>query len=285
MRRAWGVACLVGTATVFVPAVGAAVEPGACVDYSTEGFCLEWDVPSPGGGGSDGGKPTEGVSCFWVTIPEDLSADESVWVDFGLAQPPEGVTVVWQERRCSDGSTRFEFRWVIPSTPANLAALARGRLARELPQPVVVSSPAVGVASIVGVPVFAEVANWTGAVSDRECAGGLCVTVSAIPSLTFVPGEPDSSPVACSGAGTRHVPGVSPAVQAAAPGACAHVYRLRTGVGSRPAAWPGSVSVTWTISWSSSSGSTGSLPAVTRSTALPRPVQEVQTVVAGGSTP
>lgn len=43
--------------------------------------------------------------------------------------------------------------------------------------------------------------------------------------------------------------------------------------------WPGSVRVTWTISWSASTGVSGSLPSVTRATALPRAVEEVQAVV------
>ena len=285
LRASIAAVAMVGAMAV-APASVAAAEPGACVEYSPLGYCLEWDVPTPGGPGGGGGRPpADGVTCYWVTIP-DISGDESIWVDFGLVRPPEGVTVVWQERQCSDGSARFEFRWVIPTTPANLAALARGRLARELPTPTVWSSPPVGTASIVGVPVFVEVTNWTGPISEEECAGGMCVTVSAIPALSFAAGEQGSAPVACAGSGTRYLPAGPPAgQQAAAVGACAYTYRLRTGVGSRPAAWVGAVSVRWTISWSSSSGASGALPAVTRSSSLLRAVQEVQTVVVGGSTP
>lgn len=285
LRASIAAVTMAGAMAVAPPSVAAA-EPGACVEYSPLGYCLDWDVPNPGGPGGGGGRPpSDTVTCYWVTIP-DISGDESIWVDFGLARPPEGVTVVWQERQCSDGSARFEFRWVIPTTPANLAALTRGRLARELPQPTVWSSPPVGTASIVGVPVFVEVTNWTGPISEVECAGGLCVAVSAIPALSFAPGEEGSAPVACAGSGTRYLPAGPPAdQQAAAVGACAYTYRLRTGVGSRPAAWAGAVSVRWTISWSSSSGASGALPAVTRSSSLLRAVQEVQTVVIGGSAP
>lgn len=80
-------------------------------------------------------------------------------------------------------------------------------------------------------------------------------------------------------------PAQPPKTQAEAGGACAHAYRQRTSVSGRPAAWPGVVSVSWVISWQANTGETGSLPSVTRSTALPRSVQEVQTVIVGGSTP
>lgn len=48
------------------------------------------------------------------------------------------------------------------------------------------------VAPTVGTPVFAEETNWAGSMSDSELAGGVCVTVTATPALTFDPGEPES---------------------------------------------------------------------------------------------
>ena len=265
-----------------------ATEPGQCVEYLPLGYCVEWDVPSPGdpGGGGGGGQPTDEGVCSWVTIPGDLAEDPTIWFDFGLAPPPEGVTVVWQSWECSDDSPAFDFRWIIPATPANLAASVRGRLLGVLPQPSLDSSPPVGTAAIVGVPVFVDVTNWTGVVTEAECAGGMCVMVTATPMLRFIPGETGSSSVGCAGSGSRYDPdGGSAEAQASEDGACASKYRLRTGVQGRPSAWPGSVSVTWTISWTASTGASGPLPAVTRATLLPRAVEEVQTVVVGGETP
>jgi hypothetical protein len=197
------------------------------------------------------------------------------------------MEVAWQTVQCSDGSFQgYQFRWVPVVTPASLASIARGRLVGELAAPVVASNPPLGVASIVGVPVFVEVTNWTGARSESECAGGLCVTVTATPSVSFTPGEPGSAVVACAGAGSRFAPGAGdPATQAAASGACAYPYRLRTGVEGRPRLWPGSVTMTWTLSWSASDGETGVLAPVTLSTDVSRAVKEVQTVVVGGAGP
>lgn len=263
-----------------------ATEPSRCVDYSPLGFCLEWDVPSPGTPAlpvsSGGGDPPD---CFWVTLDYDVwPSDPTILVDFGLDRPPDDVGVVWQSWECTDG-TGFDIRWIIPATPENLAASVRGRIIGLLPQPAVATSPEPGVAAIVGVPVFVEVTNWTGVVTEQECAGGLCVTVTATPVLSFDPGEAGALPVACAGAGSRYMRGPPLEAQATAPGACTHSYSRRTGAEGRPAEWAGSVSVTWTITWSASSGATGSLPSVTRSTALPRSVAEVQAVVVGGRTP
>lgn len=280
-------ALLVAAGVLYMAGPADASEPGQCVNYSPLGYCIDWDVPTPGGppAGGGGGGSTDEVVCYWVTIPDDLSEDPTIWFDFDLTPPPEGVTVVWQSWECSDGSATFAFRWVIPATPANLAALARGQVMGLMPQPSINSSPPVGTASIVEVPVFVEVTNWTGVITDSECAGGLCVTVTATPQLTFTPAEAGSSPVTCAGSGTRYDPDGAPIEQqASADGACAYAYRLRTGVEGRPTHWPGSVSVTWTISWTATTGASGSLPAVTRTTSLPRAVREVQTVVVRGET-
>lgn len=283
------VAALVVVVSVTTWSSGAAAEVGGCAVWDSQGYCVEWDVSTPGGpsapGGSTGGggPPPE---CYWVNMTEGLTWDPTIGVDFGVDQPPEGVEVVWQEWVCSDGQPAFDFRWVVAATPLSLASTAQGRLVGTLPQPVVESSPPVGTPSIVRIPVFVAVSNWTGVVAESECAGGLCVTVTATPSLVFRPGEPGAGSVTCAGSGSRYSPEAgSVEAQASEPGACTYTYGLRTGIEARPGAWPGEVSVTWSIRWSATTGASGSLPSVTRSSALPRAVSEVQAVVSGGATP
>ncbi len=264
-----------------------AAEPGECIRRDPQGYCLEWDVTTPGTpgtpGGTGGGPAPE---CYWVTVDDELPEDPTIFVDFGLEEPPEGVPILWQSWECSDGRPTFNFRWVIAPTPGALAETVRGRLIGQLPQPVVESSPPVGTASIIGVPVFVTVVNWTGVVTQTECAGGLCVTVTATPQLTFRPGEPGAQSVQCAGAGTRFAADAgTPESQASSPGACTWTYMTRTGANGRPSAWPGQASVSWSIAWTATTGASGSLAAVTRSTDVPRPVAEVQTVIEGGATP
>ena len=283
------IAVIAAAAVVAFPSAPSAqaAEPGECIRRDPQGYCLEWDVTTPGTpgtpGGSGGGPAPE---CYWVTIDDELPEDPTIFVDFGLEEPPEGVPILWQSWECSDGRATFNFRWVIAPTPGALAETVRGRLIGQLPQPVVESSPPAGTASIIGVPVFVTVVNWTGVVTQTECAGGLCVTVTATPQLTFRPGEPGAPTVQCSGSGTRFAPDAgTPEAQASSPGACTWTYTTRTGANGRPSAWPGQASVSWTISWTATTGASGSLAAVTRSTDVPRPVAEVQTVIEGGATP
>jgi hypothetical protein len=138
------------------------------------------------------------------------------------------------------------------------------------------------VAALVGFPSFVTVDNWVDTVTDRDCDPNFpnfCVGVVAQPTLTWTSGEPGVEPVVCAGPGRPFIPGgAPPEVQAAAPGACAHTYRSRTGVLGRPALWPGRVTVAWALTFSSPTG-TGVLPSVTKSADLPRAVDEVQTVV------
>lgn len=142
------------------------------------------------------------------------------------------------------------------------------------------SDPPSGVASLVGFPSFVTVSNWTGTVTDEECFGLLCVEVEATPSTSWSPGEPDTAPVACEGPGVRFDPnGPPPELQAADPQTCTHEFGLRTGVEGRPGEWPGSVTVTWDLEWSSTSGTAGTLEPVEKSTPVGRVVDEVQTVV------
>lgn len=268
------------------PTVALAGEPGQCVERSPLGYCIQWDVPTPGTPGKPGGSGGTQPECYWVRVNQDLGSDPTIFADYGLEQPPAGVEIVWQSWECSDGRVTDNFRWVLAATPGNLATIARGQLIGELPQPVVESSPPAGTASIVGVPAFVTVVNWTGVVSETQCAGGLCVTLTATPQLVFRPGEPGAAQVTCAGAGTRYVTGAgTPDVQASAPGACAWAYRQRTGAQGRPPLWPGQVSVTWTLTWTATSGAAGALTPVTRSTDVPRQVTEVQTVIEGGKTP
>jgi hypothetical protein len=283
-RRVALAAAAMIVAIVAGPTASHAGDPGECTKRDPQGFCVEWDVGDDdstdgdsGGGGGGGQTPT----CYWVDIPP--ITDPTIYADFGLSYPPPGVAIQWQEYTCSDGTVQFNFRWIFDIPPTETANNIRARIEGSLAAPIIDASPPIGTASIISVPVFVAVANWTGVITESGCAGGICVTVTAAPTLTFDPGEPGPSTIACAGSGTVFNTAIPPAQQAAGVGACAHVYRQRTGVDARPAEWPGQVTVRWAISWTSSVGQSGVLPAVIRNVPVPRSVQEVQTVVVGGT--
>ena len=263
LRAIATLALLLGT-YLLVPNDAHANGPGECIRYSPLHYCIEWDDGNPGSPGNSGGNGGGGPAptCYWVTIP-DIDDDPAIYADFDLQVPPPGAEIIWQSWECSDGTVTFNFRWIFEPTPGDVATEVRARIEGQLPAPVVTASPALGTASIIGVPTFVAVANWNGAVTDSGCAGAICVTVTATPSLRFTPGEPGATAVACSGAGTTFNRSIPPKDQAAIAGACAHIYRSRTGVNGRPAEWPGSVSVSWSISWQANNGQTGVLPSIT----------------------
>jgi hypothetical protein len=220
-----------------------------------------------------------------VELPGDGGIGAGLPMDPGPRPTPDAV-LVWEQ---CDGVFTGAIRWAVPGQPLpvrmsarSLALRVQARLAGTLPTPEVTSSPPPGIAALVGFPSFVTVDNWVDTVTDRECDpnfADFCVGVVAQPTLSWAPGEPGAQLVVCDGPGTQFVPGGAPPdVQAEAPGACAHTFRSRTGVLGRPALWPGQVTVAWTLTYTSPTGS-GTLPSVTKTTDLPRAVDEVQTVV------
>lgn len=235
--------------------------------------------PNPGGGPVE--EP-QGCGEEWRTVDPPSDPDPPMWVGYEL--PPPDMDVIWQATLCSFRlGLVFMYRWLPVVTPEIVANDLWVELSGTLPSPMIGSDPEPDVNAIIDVPVFVEVTNWTGVLRPERCEAGFCVNVTVTPALRFRPGEPDSSTISCAGSGSRYDPaGPDIETQAAVPGACSHAYRHRTGIEGRPAQWPGDVTVTWTITWTSSAGNSGSLPSVSRTTNAPRGVDEVQTVVVGG---
>jgi hypothetical protein len=281
----------------------AEAQEGSCdLDPVTLTCRVEAPVPGqtgPGGSTEDtntgGGRPRSGPQlpnpaylnsatqrCVWVAATgADLEAARAANPD----APADAV-----HRVCvgvgPDGVATEGFDWVIPgqaAPPPDPAEVAAGMLAEAQAQmraPQVVADPPVGTPSIITLPVFVQVTNWVdGFQVGPNCVQGVCVTLTAEPTLTFDPGEPGSEPIVCDPPGTRFDPnGPDPAVQAAAPGACAYAYQARTGADDRPEEWRGVVTVTWNVAWTA--GEAGDeFPPYPLSTVIPREVDEVQTVV------
>ncbi len=298
---------LPGLAAVLVGVTGApaalatpAAAQSECVRRDDRGECvvsLPVPVPGapaapgdPGAPSRPGGRPSGPVSpCGWVTVPEPPDSSKAAYPD----APPDAVWQVYSCGALQGENSGMGFRWVAPGgepaaptppSPDVVATLVYATVEARMAAPVLASDPPPGVAAVVNTPVFVEVTNWQDEiVAGPTCVLGVCVTMTATPTLALDPG--DGSPViACAPPGTRFVPGGAPmAEQAAATGACAHTYRMRTGTQDRPAAWPGSVTVTWQVSWTSNVGVRGSFVPLALSTPLPRAVDEVSAVVVDGA--
>jgi hypothetical protein len=265
--------------------------PADCVKTDVNGTCIPGTPasdPAPTGQPVRGGGPPGPAGhplCSWVSTPPTSTLRQM----FPEA-PPDAV---FQVMDCGvfDIRAGINMRWVPPGTPAApapptpgaVAQLVLARVKLEMVAPELASDPPVGVSAVVNTPVFVEVTNWQPQIEDGECVLGVCVTMTATPTLSFDPGDGSGSMV-CDPPGSRYVPGGAPLADQAV-GACAHAYLQRTGVEGRPAEWPGSVSVTWDVSWSLvGGGASGSYDPLVFTTPFARAVEEVSAVVVDGST-
>jgi hypothetical protein len=269
-------------------------------------YCVEDEVTLPGSRPADpdtstaepisaGGREPKATPprCGWTTNPGQMTNADGSPGFFPDVGPPPSDDAYLEIGHC-DGRLAGTARWVDPGAPqpaddppaptgppaAQLAETIRVRLEGDLPQPTVTTSPPLGEPAVVNHPTFLAIDNWTGSVTDSECNGLLCVTVTATPTLTWDPGEPTASTITCTGAGTTYDPGSSPQTQARQPGACAHTYTARTGTPDRATQWPGTATTTWSLNWTSTTGDGGPMPPIAHSSATPRAVEEVQAVVA-----
>ena len=163
----------------------------------------------------------------------------------------------------------------------DVAAGVWAEVQAELTAPALETWPPQNMSSVLRLPSFVAVTNWPdGGAIERGpvCDNGTCVALQATPALSYDPGD-GTGAIDCEPGGTifdRH--GADPEVQARGD-ACAHAFERRTGVGSRPDAWPGEVSITWTAAWQEvldggAVGETGEFDPVVLSTDLPRVVTE-----------
>jgi hypothetical protein len=301
MLKGVAVAVLLLTTSVIAAAFDPATAAPAldCERRDSKGECVT-EIPivvpgtpeqPPGDAGPRGGNPvpaggpTGHPLCSWVNTPATSTLRE-MFPD----APPDAV---FQVMDCGAFDIRagVNVRWVplgtpvapAPPTPGAVAQLLLARVKVQMVAPELASDPPVGVSAVVNTPVFVEVTNWQPQVEDGECVLGVCVAMTATPTLSFDPGDGSGSMV-CDPPGSRYVPGGAPLADQAV-GACAHTYLQRTGVAGRPSEWPGSVSVTWDVTWTLvGGGASGSYDPLVFTTPFARAVEEVSAVVVEGST-
>jgi hypothetical protein len=294
-------ALVAGAAATFVGSTAtppATAQPAQCSNPKPNGDCpigVELPVEQPGTpgnpggpGGPDGGPTTPTTldpnRCEWHTYP-----NQAHWRTVFPEAPPDAV---FGEEHCFVNGDAiygpYVPQWTVagdagfgaaPPTPAEVAQTLLVEVEALLRQPTVATDPPAGEPSLIDVPTFVEVTNWQGPIERSNCLLGVCVELTAAPTLTFTPGEPGAETIECDPPGTRYDPnGSEPDEQAAADGACAHIYERRTGVAGRPAAWPGEVTITWEITWAGA-GDEGEFDPIAMTTEVPRAVQEAPTVV------
>jgi hypothetical protein len=173
---------------------------------------------------------------------------------------------------CFDG-TDLVYGELLAYDPGNpFGTLASAEQARdlaleqlELPEPAIALAPPAG-DLLVGLPSWYWIDTpWTAQVTSATL-GGVTATVTAEPvSLTFDPGD-GASPFACDGPGVPWSPGRDGEPP------CGHLY-LHHGD------YTVAAEMTWTVTWTATTGLGGPLPDLVTASAIPTTVREVEAVI------
>jgi hypothetical protein len=174
-------------------------------------------------------------------------------------------------------SDYWQYAAADPADPGpDLAALAR-QAYDEVPfgYPVPRTSPGIDVEQITGLPtwLWLDPTSFTG-LSARAEIPGFWVQVSAHPRQVIWD-MGDGETVTCAGPGTPYDPSVPDDTQSTD---CSHVYQ-HTSFDEPDGRYSASVTVTWSVDWTSSTGAGGVLADASRTTTFELTVTERQAVV------
>lgn len=300
VRTAGAVALLLASLAVAVPLAQAAGSgPPASCDPTISTCDVETGVPgSPGtpgaGGGGTGGGGGGKLACLEGLTPVPCSSESGSWSNseqcyLRLMNPPPPFSSPYWEGHTTGAvyfcttalSPTTRLVWFagappIGPTPEQLARQAFDSL--TVPRPVMRRSPDES-NSDAGVPytwvnlwtwVWTDPVAWT-PLTARATAGATWAEVTVTPrSLTFVPGDGGKS-VTCVGPGRPW----TEADGNAAPGAggCGYQYKHVSG-----SAVTATMAIDWTVTWTGSGGTSGTLPALQTQATSTFAVQQIQVV-------
>lgn len=239
---------------------------GGSAGGGEEAHLAAWVIGLPGGG-VQAPPGTRLVDCTPWTNATGMPDIPGAAIAGDMRVDPDGVLAFLYQRDCEPGPVR-QFVWVRQESPESIARAALENLQiRLLPAPVPILSPPTH--SIVHLPTWLAVAPQ-GAHHVTADIPSMWVTATAkVSSTTFDVG--DGIVITCAGTGAPR-----PAHAAESTPPCGHTFtavdRLGRGRTVR-------VHTTWSVTWHSSWGASGTLdPVVSATRVLPHPVREVQTI-------
>lgn len=218
-------------------------------------------------------KPT----CTYQLLGADdaLTADKFAAKGWGTAKGDGPGS--WYRKVCTSatGQETATVVWIPPRTvdPRALAEDASDRA--PIPLPGIHLSPPEGREQVVGIEtwLWIDPAEWQ-PVSSSASAGAVTATATAVPeSVTWSMGNGDN--VTCPGPGTAYEPG---AAAAGRKPTCSYTFR-RSSARALEGQYQLRATVTWRVTWSASGApGGGALGTVTRTSAVPIRVAEIQAV-------
>ncbi len=207
------------------------------ISHPGAGRSGRWICHYYAGGGDGRGSTTDGVAPI---------------------TPEVGQLVLLQ---CVDESGAIVFQNVFTFDPADplpglddpAQAAAQALSALPLPTPTISTSPPVDSPQLVGVPTWLWLADW----ATRQATAtldGVTATVTATPLRSTWSANPSGADLTCDGPGTAYDPARAPDAQTST---CALLFET-AGIEQL------TVTVTYAITWTASTGEHGQLDALTR---------------------
>lgn len=310
-----GALLCVGASLVLSPT--AVADPATCQQYDSHGICVvgvETAEDDPGTAAppaattpdGDGGTPAPActVTPSGAAIP--CRDGQAWWVQdmqcyaAAMAQQPPKDSPIWGGRTdgaiysclfytgggAFPGTNGFTFWSATP--PASPAAVDPAVLAQEALSTLTVPSPTTGrypAGTLQNGQPFTVVNAYTWfwtdpgsfrALTARADAGGVWAQVTVTPTaLSFTPGD-GAATVSCQGPGVAWQPGDG--VWAASPAGCDYRYP-HSSIRQPDGQVTGTYGIQWSVTWTSSTGATGTLPDLTTTSNATFAVAEVQSVV------
>jgi len=241
-----------------------------------------------GSGGQTGGTITAGVQfgsppaakgktdtkgCTWQPLVELQTLTISV-----TEKMVNGIKYVLFYRQCPTSGLAY---WVPQIPAAHLGTNAAAAVEERLPSPRVGSAPpADRVVVNVGMWLWTNPAQYQPVSVTAwvpTTAGIAWATTTATPiRLVFVSGEPGASPMSCQGPGREWLPQYGD--ELASP--CMYTYQHSSEI-TASNVFDATLSIVWSVRWTSNVGAGGSLGEYTTSTNQPITVNEIQAIVGG----
>jgi len=248
-----------GQVVVFVP--GSTGSPG---------------IPTSGNAPTSGSGSTTPIVCNYYA-DGNPDADDLPMVDTSTLKTGDWVWVSCFDPGTGDPvGTPQRVQWNVGAPPplqpsaANLAQVALGRLA--VPLPVVQTWPPGGGTSLVNVPVWLHVGNWS-RLTASATAGGLTATITAEPVRAVWDMGEDS--VECDSAGTSFDANVPVDAQNTS---CSYTYRHSSGT-QNDGTYHATGTLVWHLRWNATNGQGGDLGEISRTSAFTLRVEESQALV------
>jgi hypothetical protein len=220
------------------------------------------------GSGSGGGSPgpaSFGPACTWTpaTIANTAGTpgggtDEQITNDDG--------ELGWL-RTC--GGT-VDFVWSAPIDPVDLIGPAANRVRQQLPAPNPTVNPTPDVGGIVNLGLWHSITDPGSTTARATLANAWAEVTGTFSHLTIDPGD-DTTPFSCEGLGVPYPEGSDTADQ----GPCGNTYAQAT-----PSDAPYAITyiTTFTLTWRTSDGRSGTLDPYPTQVSIPYDVDEVQTI-------